>query len=134
METNNKVFSSKSKTFKFGKIELRPDKILAFEPAEGITTLKLNELQLMRDELIQLSEDTPLPFFSNNRQLKDLGTEERKFVGKNIHLFASKGAITENSPMVRFITHMIIYFYKPPIPMKMFKTEDEAINWLKQNN
>ncbi len=129
-----KTHITKTETLNFGTIELRSDNILVFEPVEGITTLNLNELQLMKDELIRLSENTPLPFFSNNKQLKNLGTEERKFVGENIHLFATKGAITENSPIVRFITHMIIHFYKPPIPMKMFKNKDEAIEWLKQND
>ncbi len=129
-----KVIILKSKTLNIGTIVLRSDDVLAFEPVEGISTLKLSELKIMCKTLIELSENTPRLFFSNNKTMKSLGSEEREYVGKNIHLFAYKAAITENSPIVRFITHMIVYFYKPQIPMKMFTTEEEAINWLKQNN
>lgn len=129
---NNSII--KSVPFEFGTIELRDDDILTFEPSKGITTLNLDELKTMRDALIKISNNNPLPFYSNNKNLKNLGAEEREFVGSNIHLFASKGAITENSALVRFITHTIVHFYKPPIPMKMFKKKEDAIEWLKQND
>lgn len=125
---------SKSKKHSFGTLSLRSDGILTFEPTDGISTLSLDDLKTMLATFKEFSCNTPLPFFSNNRNMRSLGAEEKEFVGKNIHLFASKSAITENSPIVRFIMYMIIYFYTPPIPMKMFKTEEEAIKWLKQND
>lgn len=130
----NPINITKYKELDFGTISLRSDDILTFEPTENITTLNKDELEIMLNELLILGEGKPKPFFSNNKQMQSLGTEEREFIGSTIHQFASKSAIIENSPMVRFITHMIVHFYKPAVPMKMFKKETDAIEWLKQSN
>ena len=124
----------KSKQLDFGTVALTADNILMFEPKNGVTTVNLNELKLMLKELTELCNNEPKPFFSNNRNVKSLGSEEREFIGSNIHHFATKSAIIENSAIVRFITHMIIHLNKPQIPMKMFKNEEDAIEWLKQTN
>ena len=121
----------KSREFDFGTIALRHDGILVFEPSKNITTVCLKDLKIMLNGLVELCENKPKPFFSNNRQLKSLGSEEREFVGRNLHLFATKTAIIEDSSIVRFITYMIAHLHKPEIPMKMFKNENEAIQWLK---
>lgn len=137
MNNQNEITQSgiiKSKQLDFGTIALRDDNILMFEPNENVTTVNLKELKLMLKELISLCDNEPKPFFSNNRQLESLGSEEREFIGSTVHKFATKTAIIENSAIVRFITHMIIHLNKPQVPMKMFKNEGDAINWLKQTD
>jgi len=124
----------KSVQLDFGTIELRSDDILTFEPAKEITTVNKDQLVIMLKNLIDTSNGAPKPFLSDNRNIKSFGFEEREYVAKTIHLFASASAVVENSFVVRFITHTIVAMFKPKIPMKMFKTKEEAIEWLKTFN
>ena len=124
----------KSVQLDFGTIELRSDNILTFEPVKGITTVNKDQLVIMLGNLIEISNGAPKPFLSDNRNIKSFGFEEREYVAKTIHLFASATAIIENSFVIRFITHTIVTMFKPQIPMKMFKTKGEAFIWLRTFN
>lgn len=121
----------KSVQLDFGTIELRSDDILTFGPAKGITTVNKDQLVIMLENLIEISNGVPKPFITDNRNIKSFGFEERDYVAKNIHLFATASAILEDSFVIRFITHTIITMFKPQIPMKMFKTKEDAIKWLR---
>ncbi|MGE0560516.1 MAG: hypothetical protein AB7O47_01750 [Flavobacteriales bacterium] len=124
----------KSVELDFGTIELRSDNILTFEPAKGITTVNKDQLVIMLKNLIEISNGVPRPFISDNRNVTSFGFEERDYVAKNIHLFATASAILEDSFVIRFITHTIITLFKPQIPMQMFKTKEGAIEWLRNYN
>lgn len=124
----------KSVQLDFGTIELRSDDILTFEPAKGITTLNKDQLVIMLKNLIEISNGVPKPFITDNRNIKSFGFEERDYVAKNIHLFATASAILEDSFLIRFITHTIVTMFKPQIPMKMFKTKESALEWLRNYN
>ncbi|MCB9359794.1 MAG: hypothetical protein H6587_10745 [Flavobacteriales bacterium] len=123
----------KSVPFEYGVIELRSDNILTYEPHEGLTTFTRPHLELMLEILLELSDGKPMPYFSNNYNLKSLDSEERLYIKKHIHRFASKFAMTENSPMTRFITHTFMQLSRPSIPVKMFKTKEEAFAWLNED-
>lgn len=127
----NEITIIKSVPFEYGIIELRSDEIITYEPNEGITSFTMPHLELMLEILLDLSNEQPMPYFSNNCNLESLGSEERLYIRQHIHRFASKFAMTENSPMTRFITHTFMQLSRPSIPVKMFKTKEEAINWLK---
>lgn len=114
---------------KYGKVELREDGILTFK-VNGDHKLILEDLEDVLKVLIEVSEGTPRPFYSDNSELKDLGFAERKFIGNNLHLFATASAVKENSEVIRFIGHTINQLFPPKVPMKMFKTEREAVAWL----
>lgn len=132
MEKNIHII--KSVPLDFGTIELRSDDILTYEPAAHITTLNLPQLQIMSEVLLELCEGKPKPFLSNNKNLTSFGYAEREYVGKNIHLFASCSAIIEESQLTRFIHHSIIYMFKPAVPLRLFKTKEDAILWLRNLN
>ena len=127
----NEITIIKSVPFEYGTIELRSDEVITYEPKEGVTSFTMPQLELMLDILLDLSNGTPKPYFSNNTNLKTIDTEERLYITKHIHRFASKFAMTENSAITRFITHTFMQLSRPSIPVKMFKTKQEAINWLK---
>lgn len=114
----------------FGTIELRSDDIMTFNPAPGITTVNIEQLKIMLATLIELCGGKPKPFLSNNKNVKSFGYEERAYVGKNIHLFATASAVIESSPVIRFIAYTIVSMFKPKIPVKLFKTKEDAITWL----
>lgn len=130
----NHIKIIKSIDLDFGVIELRNDNIITFEPKEGITTLTLLMLQESLDIFIELSDGIPRLYFSNNNNLKSLGTEEKIFIKNNIHRFAKACATTENSAITRFITYTFMQLFKPSIPLKMFKTKEEAYVWLRTFN
>ena len=83
---------------------------------------------------MDMTDGVPHLYYSDNTNLKNLGSEERVYVSATFHHFASACAIKENSAIVRFITHSMIYLNKPKIPLKMFKSEIASINWLKSVN
>ncbi|MDB4534804.1 hypothetical protein N9242_08020, partial [Vicingaceae bacterium] len=98
---------------------------------EGVTTVNLDEVKEMYSIFMELTKGIPHLYYSDNTNLKSLGREERIYVSTRIHNFASAMAIKENSAIVRFITHTMVHLTNPEISIKMFKTEESAINWLK---
>ncbi len=117
-----------------GIITLRDDKILTFHPHENITTCNIDDLKEMYSIFMEFTNGVPHLYFSDNTNVKSFGPEERVFVGSNFHHFALACAIKEDSALVRFITHSILYLNKPQIPLKMSKTNKDNISWLKSLN
>ena len=124
----------KSIPLDFGTIELRSDNIITFEPAEEFTTFNLSQLNTMLTVFLDLTQGKPLPYFSNNYKLKSLGSEEKVFIKEHFSRFASAFAMTEESAITRFITYSFMQLSHPDIPVKMFKTKEEAIVWLRMFN
>ena len=114
----------------FGKVELGDDGILRFHASFNEDTITISELEELLKVLSEVTDGKQCPFYTDNSKMKSLGFEERQFIGKNLHRFASASAVKENSPVVRFIGHTINHLFPPKVPMKMFDTEDEAIDWL----
>jgi hypothetical protein len=114
-----------------GNIILRSDKILMFKPFDHITTCSIFELKEMYSIFMDITKGIPHLYYSDNTNLKSLGSEERVYISANFHHFALACAIKENSAIVRFITHSMLYLNKPEIPLKMFKSEKDSIKWLK---
>jgi len=118
-------------TCEAGVITLRDDGILTFHPHDYITTCNMENLTEMYDIFMRLTKGVPHLYFSDNTNLKSFGSEERNYVSRNFHHFAIACGIKEASAIVRFITHTMIHINRPQIPLKMFKTEEESIEWLK---
>ncbi|MCO6498791.1 MAG: hypothetical protein J5I47_00245 [Vicingus serpentipes] len=117
-----------------GTISLRSDKILMYQPFEHINTVNVDELNEMYAIFMDITGGVPHLYYTDNTNTKSFGAEERILVSNTFHHFASACGIKENSAITRFITHSIVYLNKPKIPLKMFKTEEAAINWLKSLN
>ncbi len=132
--STNHIEIIKSVRFEYGVIELRSDHIITYEPANGITSYTLPQLEIMLGILIEISGGIPRPYFSNNYNLKSLESEERVFISNNFRQFANAFAMTENSAITRFITHTFLQLFRPEIPIKMFKTKEEAYEWLRTFN
>lgn len=124
----------KSVPFDYGLIELRSDNIITFEPKDGHTTFTIPQLKIMLEILLDVSGGIPRPYFSDNKNLMSLGTAERVYINEHMHRFTSAFAMTENSALTRFITYTFMQLNRPPFPVKMFKTKEEAILWLRTFN
>lgn len=127
----NGIHNIQEETCSIGNIILRSDKILMFKPFDGITTCNLEELKEMYAIYMDITKGIPHLYYTDNTNIKNFGSEERIYISTNFHHFASASAIKENSAVVRFITHSMIYLNRPKIPLKMFKTEEDAVIWLK---
>jgi len=126
----NKVNILKSKQLDFGLVELRADNILSFLPNKNVKTYSIKQLEEMLNTFSIITEGQPYLYYSDNTNLSpNFSSEAKTFMSEHFHKFAKAFAMTENSPLTRFIT--FIYLNKPQIPIKMFKTEENAINWLK---
>ncbi len=132
---NKQVNILKSEQLSFGLAELRSDGILTFIPNKDIETYNIDQLKKMLNIFNIITEGKQYPYYSDNTKLVGNFTSEAKiFMSNHFHEFANAFAMKENSAVTRFITHTFIYLNKPQIPIKMFKTEKEAINWLKSLN
>lgn len=129
----NEVTIIKSVPFEYGVIALRSDDIITYVPVDKVEKFTIPQLEIMLIILLDLTKDTgPLPYFSDNRNLKQLDSEVKNYIIQHMHKFTKAFAMTENSAINRFLTHSFLTFWRPPFPVKMFKTEEEAINWLKK--
>jgi hypothetical protein len=130
MEKDNSSILKQEKC-NIGNIVLRKDKILTFTPFDGVTTCNLKDLEEMYSIFMDMTGGFPHLYYSDNTNLKNLGSEERVYVSSNFHHFALACAVKENSAIIRFVTHSMVYLNKPKIPIKMFKTEEDSFKWLK---
>ena len=119
----------------FGIAELRSDNILSFNPNKDLGIYNLKQLQEMLVVFKKMTNGKPLPYYSDNRSLTGVfGSEEKVFMSNYFHEFATAFAMTESSALTRFLAHSFMYINRPRIPIKMFKKENDAINWLKSLN
>ncbi len=128
-----KITIIKSVPFKYGVIELRSDNIITHYPNKGVEEYTVANLELMLTILSDLTKDSgPLPYFSENKNIKRMSGDTKAYIMQHMSKFASEFAMTENSAINRFLTHSFLTFWRPPFPVKMFKTEEQAIKWLKE--
>lgn len=119
--------------FEFGIVKLRSDNIITIEPKEGINSYTLPHVKAIHQIALELVDGKPKPcFFENSKYKKNVDNEVNVYTRKHLHEFASACAMTENSPLTRFFIHSYLYMFGSPIPIKMFKTKEECINWLQK--
>lgn len=116
-----------------GVITLRADKIITFIPDSNATK---TSLEILKKDLVTFKEWTkdtgPLPFLSDNRNLKQMNAEERGYIQDKLPLFASKIAIIIDGGLSIYFFNIMAHLNKPEIPMKAFKSFDKGIIWLSE--
>ena len=117
-----------------GYFTLRSDKIIMYKPFDWVETAHVEDLKEQYEICMDITGGVPHLLYSDNSNMKSFGSEERVYMSSVFHHFASACAIKENSAITRFIIHTALYLNKPQLPLKMFKTETDAINWLKSLN
>ena len=115
----------------FAKMELRSDGIVTFLPNnnyKGLTTFQIEEVY---ETTLKLTNNKLSPIFVDLIKHVALSSEEKNLLASKLPLCLTACAIKEDNIMIRFVVHAFNYVYKPAIPIKMFKTKEEAILWLK---
>lgn len=117
----------------FAIIHLRNDGVLFFRANENVLTLNKDELQVIFETIIKLTNNKPSPLYVDLYNHIKLTDEEKNYLVNNLSLAITACAIKEDNIMLRFVVHTFNYLYRPQTPIKMFKTEDDAVLWLKNN-
>jgi len=130
MEDNIKIL--KSVSLDFGLAELRSDNILTFEPHKNLSIFNLEQLKTLSVVFNEITEGEPVLYYCNSINFsKAIGQEEKTYMKKHLPDFATAFATTEDSAIIRFTLYVFMHLLTPQIPIKMFKTKTNAINWLK---
>jgi hypothetical protein len=117
---------------KIGTISLRHDGIIVFSPHQGITNVDMESMVYNLDKFIEWSKDKPLPFLSDNRNIKQISPEVREFVQSKLPVFCSKHAIIVNTGLSQFLFNLFLHLNRPEIPIKSFSNINKAYAWLKE--
>lgn len=126
-----KVKIEKTIELDFATMQLRSDGVVTFCGNEGFDGLSLQRIETLYVAMITLTENKPAPLLVckiNHFQLND---EEKNMITAKLSSCITACAIKEDNSMVRFLVHTYNFLYRPLVPIKLFKTEEEAIGWLK---
>ncbi len=80
---------------------------------------------------ITKNKPVPLLIYLTNSPVPDKRT--RQFSAEQVPKIYSAMAMVANSGLSKLIMNMVFGFKKPPIPMRSFTNQKEAIDWLKQH-
>ncbi len=121
--------------WRLGHILLCEDNILRFKPALNIEQITIADLKELVNVLTDFTNGIPRPYLSDGSEIAaSICKESGFFIGEHAHEFATAVALTERHPLTRFMAHSAMYLKKPNVPIKVFKTENEAIGWLKRTD
>ena len=122
----------KERKIEHGLIQLRSDNVLVFRP--DVHTFKeytLDVLKDLRDNYIDITDGVPRPYMADNRHITGIVTkEEKEYINKHAGDFATKMALLTHQPVMNVILNAYITVFKPKVNVKLFKREEDAIEWL----
>lgn len=125
------VSSSKMVQTRTSKVWLGEDGILR------VLSLPVKEITLAdaRDNWAAVAaagQGVARPILGDIRDVRGISKEARKFyAGDETIRLVSAIALQVESPISRMIGTLFLGFNKPPVPLRLFTAEDEAVEWLK---
>ena len=115
----------------FATIHLMSSGVLYFLPFIQTTGLNKNQIEEIYQTVILLTKEKSTPLYVDLQTHIRLNSDEKSLIVLKLASCITACAIKENNVMIRFVVHSFNHLYKQAIPIKMFKTEEEAIVWLK---
>lgn len=122
----------KQERISIGSLTLLEDRIILFETDEHVI-VGMEELLEIRKVNHELSDGQPYcvvsktgAFSSYSKEMLD-ASKTYEYSKNRIAL-----AIVANNLAVKMMTNAYIRMRKPPIPTKSFRSEEDAVNWLRQ--
>lgn len=98
-------------------------------PGQDVT---LDEMIESFDVQIRLSGGKRTPFLVDIRGIKSVSREARAHVSsQEVVRISSVTALVVDSPMSRVIGNFFMGLNKPPFPVRLFTSEEKALEWLK---
>tara|TARA_B100000508_G_C11465884_1_gene282550 strand:+ start:34782 stop:35051 length:270 start_codon:yes stop_codon:yes gene_type:complete len=88
----------------------------------------------MTAAFVEITDGVPRPYMCDNRYITGIvNKEEQAYINDNIGKFATRSALITSSPLIRLLVNSYTSVFKPEVPIRLFKSEDQAIKWLKAN-
>jgi hypothetical protein len=109
----------------------RTDGIVVYIIKPGIT-MKVKDVQHQLDAFLKIQNGELSPLLVKADDLRQLPTEVKDFMNATISEFATRLAILTNNPLPTFIYRIAFYLTPPPVPSQIFKSEKEALDWLRK--
>lgn len=116
----------------FAVMQLREDGIVTFFPSADFLKFGPKQIEQVYQTVLSLTNNTPSPLFVDIKNHFTLTSEEKNLISIKLSSCLTACAIKEDNVLIRFVVHTFNYMYKPEVPIKMFKTKEEAILWLKE--
>ncbi|MGE0560370.1 MAG: hypothetical protein AB7O47_01005 [Flavobacteriales bacterium] len=116
----------------FAKMELRGDGIVTFIPNYSFNSFNTNQIEAVYETMLNLTSNRPSPIYVDWANHLSLSSEEKNLIASKLSMCLTACAIKEDNIMIRFVVHVFNHVYKPDVPIKMFKTKEDAILWLKE--
>lgn len=113
-------------------MQLRNDGIVVFLPSASFLKFDTEQIEQVYQTVMSLTDNTPSPLFLDIKNHFTLSSEEKNLISTKLSSCLTACAIKEDNVLIRFVVHTFNYMYKPTVPIKMFKTKEDAINWLKE--
>jgi len=113
-----------------GVFELIDQKYIQFTIHNHITTHRIECLEENFEAVKILSKDKKYDLLTFTETMDRLGEEEEELIREMFpKLFKSQNIVTNNKLSIMII-NLALTIKKPPIPMKIFSSEEKALKWM----
>ena len=113
-----------------GIFELIDQKYIQFTIHNHITTHRIDCLKENFEAVTTLSKGKKYDMLTFTESMDRLGDEEENLIREMFpKLFKSQTIVTNNKLSIMII-NFALTIKKPPIPMKIFSTEEKALKWM----
>jgi hypothetical protein len=109
----------------------RTDGILVYIIKPGMI-MKISDVKMQFAAFLKIQKGEHSPLLVKADDLRQLPPEVKDFMNATIADFATRLAILTNNPLPTFIYRIAFYLTPPPVPSQIFKSETEALEWLKK--
>lgn len=94
--------------------------------------LSLDVAKFCVETRFTLSKGKAYPLLIDMKGIKSTTQEAREYMASIGTIFVTAGALITGSPFNRMIGNIFLTINKPPVPTKLFNTEENARKWLAQ--
>lgn len=105
------------------------DKILRMRVLEG-AVIDLNQAKLITEAMMRLADVTPVPVLIDGRQSYTWDKDAQEYIALNSGFRLATALITNNA-VSRILSNSYAKIFKPTYPIKIFSSEEKAVEWLR---
>ena len=116
-----------------GIYQKRMDGILVFTINPEVKSITVDDLKKQLKIFLFLQKGIPSPFMMIAPEIQNISADEKKFIHQTVKQFATVVAVVSHSPITNFFFNIFVHIYQPPVPAKLFTSEEKALEWLKKN-
>jgi hypothetical protein len=106
------------------------DKILRMRVLEG-ANIDLKQAKLITESMQRLTDEMPVAVLIDGRQNYTWEKDAQEYIAQNSAFRLATALITNNS-VVRIFSNSYSKIFKPSYPLRIFATEEKALEWLKK--